>query len=87
MKGNNFLKKFRGTTTEWVVRSEREILGYKKSYRELARAGNGHKCCENPKFRHDKVRGEIFCVNCGMVIVERTIGQGGRRGGMWLGST
>jgi len=43
------------------------------------------KCCENSFLKHEKVRGEIFCMNCGTVIVERTYGQGGRRGGMWLG--
>jgi len=43
------------------------------------------KCCENPFIKHDKVRGEILCMNCGTVIVQRTFGQPGRKGGMWIG--
>lgn len=47
---------------------------------ENFRSLHNARCCEHQFFKHDKVRGEIFCVNCGTIIVQRTFGQGGRKG-------
>jgi len=56
-----------------------------RRYEESEQLWKDIKCCEKSFFKHDKVRGEVFCMNCGMVIVQRTFGQPGRKGGMWIG--
>lgn len=58
---------------------------YLRRYEEAEQSWKDIKCCKNSFPKHDKVRGEVFCMNCGTVIVQRTFGQPGRKGGMWLG--
>lgn len=58
-----------------------------RKFEENEQSWKNIRCCRNPFFKHDKVRGEVFCMNCGMVIVQKTFGQPGRKGGMWLGKS
>ncbi len=56
-----------------------------KRYEETAQSWKRPKCCGNPFLKHDKRAGEVFCMKCGEVIVQRTFGQPGRKGADRLG--
>lgn len=51
-----------------------------RRYEENEQSWKNIRCCKNQFFKHDKDRGEVVCTNCGEVIVQRTFGQGGRKG-------
>lgn len=54
-----------------------------RKYEENEQSWKDEKCCEKPFPKHDKVRGEVFCMNCGTVIAKPTFGQPGRMGANW----